>query len=87
MHDLLRPLVVKQKKRRSEHHSELVAVYNATSHSSRGFSPYYLIFGREPVLLIDFMIGCTVDNGICDVDDNICQANNDYVNFDDFFII
>ena len=33
--------------------------YNATVHSTTGYSPYFLLFGRHPKLAIDFQMGLT----------------------------
>jgi len=61
LHNLLRTLENEQKKRWPEHIHELTFMYNCTPHSSTGYSPYYLFFGRNPKLPIDNILGMTVN--------------------------
>ena len=45
------------------HVGTLVHAYNCTRNSATGFSPYYLMFGRQPCLLVDVALGlapCTI---------------------------
>ena len=57
MHNLLQSLPPEQKRKWLEYLLELVYVYNATPHSSTGLSPYYMLFGREPTLPLDHLLG------------------------------
>ena len=57
LHDLLRSLTAKKKRRWPEYLPEVCYAYNATPNASTGLSPYYLLFGREPWLPVDFLLG------------------------------
>ena len=46
-----------QKKDWNNHVSEMVHAYNCTKNTATGFSPYYLLFGREPRLPVDVEFG------------------------------
>ena len=43
-----------EKARWSEHLPELLSAYNTTRSAVTGYSPYYLLFGRQPRIPVDF---------------------------------
>ena len=52
---LLRTLPEKFKARWSKHLQKMTHAYNATVHSATDYSPFYLLYGREPQLPIDLI--------------------------------
>ena len=53
---MLRPLSEKVKAKWTDSLNKLIYAYNCTRHSVTSFSPYYLLFGRNPRLPIDVML-------------------------------
>ena len=47
LHNLLRTLSHEQKMKWPDHLQELVFAYNCTPHSTTGYAPYFLFFGRN----------------------------------------
>lgn len=57
LHDLLRTLPPEQKCHWPMYLQQLAFAYNTTIHQTTGESPYFLMFGQEPQLPIDFLLG------------------------------
>ncbi len=64
MHDRLRTLTPSQKKKWPQYLPELIYAYNCCEHSSTGFSPFYVFFGREPQLPIDLYLNTNQDDDV-----------------------
>ena len=59
--DMLGTLETKDKCQWSKHLSHLVHAYNCTRNDSTGYSPYFLMFGREARLPVDVTFGVASD--------------------------
>ncbi|XP_066934618.1 uncharacterized protein [Clytia hemisphaerica] len=54
---MMRTLEEKEKTRWHEKLNKLTFAYNCTQHETTGYSPYFLLFGREPSIFLDRLIG------------------------------
>lgn len=57
LHNLLRTLPVSRKRDWASCLPQLLFSYNTAPHQSTGESPFYLMFGQEPILPVDFLLG------------------------------
>lgn len=57
LHDLLRMLPVTRKRDWNCCLPQLLYSYNTTPHQATGESPFFLMFGQEPRLPVDFLLG------------------------------
>ena len=56
----------------TDHVSTLVHAYNCTRSNATGYSPYFLLYGRHPMLPIDIEFGVRTP-------DLVCTATHNYV--------
>ena len=76
LHDLLRTLPPHKKRRWPEHLRELCYAYNATPHSSTGYSPYYLLFGVDAKLPVDILLPSGLDEPVTSNGEWLTQHQN-----------
>ncbi|KAK7898384.1 hypothetical protein WMY93_019237 [Mugilogobius chulae] len=57
LHDLLRTLPIEKKQNWSKYLPQVIFAYNTTVHQSTGECPHFLMFGQEPHLPVDFLLG------------------------------
>ena len=67
---MLRTLEKSQKKNWNQYLNHITHAYNCTRNDSTGYSPYFLMFGRHPLLPIDLLLDRK----------NTPESNKDYVN-------
>lgn len=61
LHNLLRTLPVTRKRDWTACLPQVLYCYNTTPHQATGESPFLLMFGREPTLPVDFLLGRVQD--------------------------
>ena len=61
LHNLLRTLPTSRKQDWASNLPQVIFCYNTTPHQGTGESPYFLMFGQEPRLPIDFLLGRVQD--------------------------
>ena len=57
---MLRTLPDSYKSHWHQHLNKVVNAYNCTRHDTTGFSPFYLLFGRQPRLPIDLLFNIDI---------------------------
>lgn len=66
LHDMLRTLEYKKKRKWIEFLDDVTYQYNSSVHASTGFSPFFLMFGREPRSTVDILLGSALESATDD---------------------
>ena len=61
---ILRALLERAKRKWHVYVDKQIFAYNATRNDRTGYSPHFLMFGREPLLAIDILLGIPQENKI-----------------------
>lgn len=78
--NMLGTLDPQQKSKWSQFIPQLVHAYNCTHNESTGYSPYFLMFGREPKLPIDICFGVSDEEGSVSPFSYVKNLNKDLKN-------
>lgn len=74
--DMLGTLQPQQKTDWKKHVDALVHAYNSTRHETTGQSPFFLMFGREPILPVDIVFGIARNDQGQSLSDYVTQLRN-----------
>ena len=75
---MLGTLEADKKAKWKDYLSSVVHAYNCTKHQSTGFTPYKLMFGRDPKLPVDLQFGLNQENGDdCDYSKYVQDLNKE----------